>query len=334
MGVDYYDVLKVGKNASDDELKKAYRKLAMKWHPDKNPNNKASAEAKFKQISEAYEVLSDPQKRAIYDQYGEEGVRQHNAGGGRGNAGGFNDIFSQFFGGSGFRVSFGGDEEEEEKTPKGDDVVIELQATLEDLYMGQSFKMYRDKNVIKPAPGKRKCNCKNKMVTRQIGPGMYQQFTQQVCEDCPNVKYEREGTPVTVDVEKGMKDGQEITFFEEGEPIIDGEPGDLKFVIKTIPHDKFVRQGDDLHVTVRIPLVDALVGFEKQIPHLDGHMVSIGTKGVTKPGEVRKFAKEGMPLYESDKKGALFVKFEIDFPETLTEAQKDVIRSTFGSATS
>ncbi|EEF47290.1 dnaJ protein ERDJ3B [Ricinus communis] len=319
----YYDVLQVPKSASDEQIKRAYRKLALKYHPDKNPGNE-EANKRFAEINNAYEVLSDSEKRNIYDRYGEEGIKQHMAGGGRGGGMGMNiqDLFS-FFGG-------GGSMEEEEKIVKGDDVIVDLDATLEDLYMGGSLKVWREKNVIKPAPGKRRCNCRNEVYHKQIGPGMFQQMTEQVCEQCQNVKFEREGYFVTVDIEKGMQDGQEVVFYEDGEPIIDGEPGDLKFRIRTAAHDRFRREGNDLRTTVTITLVQALVGFEKTIKHLDEHLVDIGTKGITKPKEVRKFKGEGMPLHFSTKKGDLYVTFEVLFPTSLTEDQKTKIKATLG----
>ncbi|KAJ0980607.1 hypothetical protein J5N97_008862 [Dioscorea zingiberensis] len=319
----YYDVLQVSKSASEEQIKRAYRKLALKYHPDKNPGNE-EANKRFAEINNAYEVLTDREKRNIYDRYGEEGLKQHAAsGGGRGGGMNIQDIFNNFFGGG------GGMEEEEEKIPKGDDVIVELHASLEDLYMGGSLKVWREKNVIKPAPGKRRCNCRNEVYHRQIAPGMFQQMTEQVCEQCPNVKYEREGDFITVDIEKGMQDGEEVVFHEDGEPIIDGEPGDLKFRIHTAPHDRFRREGNDLHMTVTISLLQALVGFEKAIPHLDEHLVEIGTKGITKPKEVRKFKGEGMPLHYSNKKGDLYVTYEVLFPKSLTEDQKTKIKEIF-----
>lgn len=193
------------------------------------------------------------------------------------------------------------------------------------------LQVWREKNVLKPAPGKRKCNCKNKVSHRQIAHGMYQQYTQQVCQECPNVKFEREGLSINVDIEKGMRDGQEIVFYEDGEPIIDGEPGDLKFVVRTKPHNRFKREGNHLHTTVTITLLDALVGFQKDIKHLDGHQVAVGSTKITKPKEVRKFSGEGMPVFESSKKGDLFVMFEVVFPSSLTEAQKAAIKQILGS---
>ncbi|KAE8660582.1 DnaJ protein ERDJ3B [Hibiscus syriacus] len=189
---------------------------------------------------------------------------------------------------------------------------------------------------------------RNEIHHRQIGPGMFQQMTEQVCEECQNVKYEREGYIVTVDIEKGMQDGHtrccnlhhlvvvflvytrsrtEVVFYDDGEPIIDGEPGDLKFRIRTAPHDRFRREGNKLHTTVTITLVQALVGFEKAIKHLDEHLVDIGSKGITKPKEVRKVKGEGMPLHFNNKKGDLYVTFEVLFPSKLTEDQKVEIKA-------
>ncbi|KAL9673800.1 hypothetical protein QQ045_030062 [Rhodiola kirilowii] len=313
----YYEILLVQKGASDDQIKRAYRKLALKYHPDKNQGNE-EANKKFAEINNAYEVLSDSEKRSIYDRYGEEGLKKHAASGGRGGGMSMQDMFSQFFG--------GGPMEEEDKVVKGDDVVVDLEASLEDLYMGGSLKVWREKNVIKPAPGKRRCNCRNEVYHKQIGPGMFQQMTEQVCEQCPNVKYEREGDFITVDIEKGMKDGEEVVFYEEGEPIIDGEAGDLKFRVRTAPHDRFKREGNDLNTTVTITLVQALVGFEKTLKHLDEHLVDIGSKLITKPKEVRKFKGEGMPLSHSTKKGDLYVTFEVLFPTSLAEDQKTKIK--------
>lgn len=326
----FYDILQIPRSASDDQIKRAYRKLALKYHPDKNPGDE-EAKKKFQEIGNAYEVLSDGEKRKIYDRHGEEGVKQHSAQQAQGGGGGFgHDIFSQFFGGG---HPFGGQQQEEEdQTPKGDTVTVDVEATLEDLYNGRTFQIWRDKSVVKSAPGKRKCNCKARMVTRQIGPGMFQQFTQQECKECPNVRYEREAVPIDVEIEKGMKDGQEMTFYEEGEPVMDGDPGDLKLVVRTQPHKRFARDENDLHMNLTISLVDALVGFHQSVAHLDGHTVELGTKGVTRPGEVRKIKGEGMPIYDTTKKGDLFVTFTVDFPPSLTDAQKEVVRSTFGKA--
>jgi DnaJ family protein B protein 11 len=147
------------------------------------------------------------------------------------------------------------------------------------------------------------------------------------------VKLEREREPLTVHVEPGMADGHEITFFEEGEPMVDGEPGDLKFRLRTLPHAVFRRTGNDLHMNATIPLLDALVGFSRHINHLDGHPVVLASTGVTRPGDVQRVKGEGMPHAASpDKKGDLFVTFTVDFPAALTDDQKAAARALLGGA--
>mmetsp|Transcript_1923 Transcript_1923/g.2144 ORF Transcript_1923/g.2144 Transcript_1923/m.2144 type:complete len:357 (-) Transcript_1923:231-1301(-) len=328
-GKNYYAVLGVQKTATEAQIKKAYRKLALEYHPDKTGGDEAKA-AKFAEINSIYEVLSDPEKRQLYDRGGEEAVKQHAAGGGGPGAGHpFGDMFSQFFGG-GFG-GFGG-QQDEPQVPKGDTLFVDIECSLTDLYLGRTYKVARDKNVIKPAKGVRKCNCKNVMRTRQVGPGMYQQYAQQECEECPNVKLVRETDTLTVEIEKGMRDGHEIMFFEEGEPVIDGEPGDLKFRVVTVPAptEKFTRDANmvDLHFHYHISLIDALVGFSHQVEHLDGHKFVVSAKDVVVPGETHRIAGEGMPDYDrSSKKGDMYVHFTVDFPKSLTEAQKNTIKN-------
>lgn len=325
---DYYDLLSVPKHADEQLIKRAYRKLALKYHPDKvtgTEQEKAEAAKQFAEINHAYETLSDPEKRRIYDQYGEEGLRQH-AGQQQRGGGGPGNIFDFFFGG-GFG---GGQEEEDERIPKGQDVVVDLFVTLKDLYVGKEFQTVRDKPVLKPAAGTRSCKCKQKLITRQIGPGMFQQFTQNECEQCPAVKIEREKDTITVHVEPGMTDGQEVTFFEEGEPMVDGEPGDLKFKLRTLPHPVFRRSGNDLWMDRNISLVDALTGFTHVLEHLDAHKFNLSSDAVTRPGQVVKVEGEGMPVFDSSKKGDLWVTYSVDFPASLTAEQKQTVRSLFG----
>lgn len=234
-------------------------------------------------------------------------------------------MFGGGFGGFG---GFGGQQEEE--TPRGNDVFVDLHVTLKDLYVGHSFQVVRDKNVIKPAPGQRECNCRNKVVTRQIGPGMYQQFQQRECERCPNVKLAREEERLTVTVEAGMREGHEISFFEEGEPMIDGEAGDLKFLIRTQPDSRFQREGNDLRYNHTISLLDALVGFKQQIKHLDGHGVTLESSTVTQPMQIVRIQGEGMPLFEHPHQhGNLYVMYIVDFPAQLTTEQKQLAQKMF-----
>lgn len=315
---DYYRTLGLGKTATDAEIKKAYRKLALQYHPDKNPGNE-QANKKFAEINNAYEVLSSSEKRKVYDQYGEEGLKQHQQGE---DPGGAQDIFSSFFSGFGF-----GRASEEPQTPTGDDVEVELECTLEDLYLGKVMQVKRDKDVFQTGKGTRKCNCKHKVVTRQMGPGMYQQYTTEQCEQCPNVVPVREQDDLTVEVVPGMADGQDILFFEQGEHVVDGDPGGLRFVIRAKKHPLFKRRGDDLLYTAHITLREALVGFEKTIQHLDGHAVQLESASVVKPGQKVRIEGEGMPVFEQGNKfGNLYVTYVVDFPNQLSDQQKASIK--------
>merc|ERR1719383_778982 len=195
----------------------------MQYHPDRNPGDRGAAK-KFAEINEAYEVLSDRETRAIYDQHGEEGVRRHRAGAGQQQQGFPGGVQFDF---GGFSFSFGDDAAQKEV--KGDDVVVELSVTLEDLYNGQAFALHREKAVFVETSGFRQFNCQQKMVTRQLGPG--------------------------------MREGQEIRLREEGEPHPDGEAGDLRFRLRQEPHPRFRREDDDLHFDLPITLTEALVGF-------------------------------------------------------------------------
>lgn len=342
MGVDYYKILQVDKNATDDELKKAYRKLAMKWHPDKNPTNKKQAEAKFKEISEAYEVLSDSQKRAVYDQYGEEGLKGQvpppgGAGGpGPGGATYFqtgdgpnvfrfnprnaNDIFAEFFGGSspfGGMGSGGGSDMRGGQTMfssglfgndmfssfgegrpmssgprKAQSVENLLPCSLEELYKGTTKKM-KISREISDASGKT-------MPVEEI---------------------------LTINVKPGWKKGTKITFPEKGNEQPNVIAADIVFVIDEKPHTVFTRDGNDLIVTQRISLAEALSGYTASITTLDGRKLTIPINNVIHPSYEEVVPKEGMPIpKDPSKKGNLRIRFNIKFPARLTSEQKAGIK--------
>eukprot|EP01018_Ginkgo_biloba_P015762 Gb_28289 [translate_table: standard] len=342
MGVDYYNILNVGRNVSDDDLKKAYRKLAMKWHPDKNPNNKKEAEAKFKQISEAYEVLSDAQKRAIYDQYGEEGLKGQvpppGAGGGpsfydgsgpnvyRFNPRNAEDIFAEFFGesspfggmgrmgGMGTRGArfpdsmFGGFSGQESvfssfggggapaEPRKAKPVENKLPCTLEELYKGATKKM-KISRIIADISGKT-------LPVEEI---------------------------LTIKIKPGWKKGTKITFPEKGNEQPNVVPADLIFVIDEKPHELYKRDGNDLVVTQKISLAEALTGYTVNLMTLDGRNLNIPIIDVIKPGYEKVVPKEGMPITkEPGKRGNLRIKFDIKFPTRLTAEQKSVIKKLLG----
>lgn len=322
-GRDFYSILNVRKSASTHDIKKAYRKLAKELHPDKNKDD-PNASQKFQDLGAAYEVLSDPDKRKMYDRCGEECLKKD---GMMDNS----DPFASFFGDFGFH--FGG-ENNQHDTPRGANIVMNLFVTLEELYTGHFVEIMRNKPVLKPASGTRKCNCRQEMVTRNLGPGRFQMMQQTVCDECPNVKLVNEERMLEVEIEAGMKDGQETRFIAEGEPHLDGEPGDLIVVIKTTPHQRFERRGDDLYTNVTISLQDALVGFSMKIEHLDGHLVEINREKITWPGARIRKKGEGMPNYENNNlQGTLYITFDVEFPKKdLDDSQKDDIRKILDQA--
>lgn len=240
------------------------------------------------------------------------------------------DPFSSFFGDFGF-FDFGGGRgrNEERETPKGGDVIMDLWVTLEELYSGNFVEVSRHKAVYKPGKGTRKCNCRQEMVTRQLGPGRFQMMQQTVCDECQNMNLINEEKVLEIEVEPGMKDEQEQRFVAEGEPHIDGEPGDLRVRIRTHPHPIFERRGDDLYTNVTISLTDALSGFQMDIPHLDGHKVHIIRDKITWPGARMRKTGEGMPNYENNNlHGTLYITFDVDFPKgELSTEDREAIKN-------
>ncbi|XP_042587401.1 dnaJ homolog subfamily B member 11 [Cyprinus carpio] len=326
-GRDFYKILGVSRSASIKDIKKAYRKLALQLHPDRNQDD-PNAQDKFADLGAAYEVLSDEEKRKQYDTYGEEGLKE-------GHHSSHGDIFSKFFGDFGFM--FGGNRQPAGRDiPRGNDIVLDLEVTLEEVYSGNFVEVVRNKPVAKEAPGKRKCNCRQEMRTTQLGPGRFQMTQEVVCDECPNIKLVNEERTLEVEIEQGVRDEMEYPFIGEGEPHIDGEPGDLRFRIKVLKHPVFERRGDDLYTNVTISLVEALVGFEMEITHLDGHKVHIGRDKTTKPGARIWKKGEGLPNFDNNNiRGSLIVTFDVDFPkEQLDDQQKDGIRQLLKQAPS
>nr|XP_020739523.1 dnaJ homolog subfamily A member 4 isoform X2 [Odocoileus virginianus texanus] len=325
----YYDILGVKPSASPEEIKKAYRKLALKYHPDKNPDEGE----KFKLISQAYEVLSDPKKRDIYDQGGEQAIKE--GGSGSPSFSSPMDIFDMFFGGGG-RMA---------RERRGKNVVHQLSVTLEDLYNGVTKKLALQKNVIcekcEGIGGKKgsveKCPvCKGRGMQihiQQIGPGMVQQIQtvcieckgqgerinpKDRCESCNGAKVIREKKIIEVHVEKGMKDGQKILFHGEGDQEPELEPGDVIIVLDQKDHSVFQRRGHDLIMKMKIQLSEALCGFKKTIKTLDDRVLVITSKSgeVIKHGDLKCVRNEGMPIYKSPlEKGILIIQFLVIFPE-------------------
>ncbi|KAK3910637.1 DnaJ-like protein shv [Frankliniella fusca] len=322
-GRDFYSILGVQRNANLNQIKKAYRRLAKELHPDKNKDD-PDASSKFQDLGAAYEVLSDQDKREQYDRCGEECLKKE----GMMNHGG--DPFASFFGGDFF--PFGNPHDNQHETPKGANIVIDLWVTLEELYSGNFVEITRNKPVMKPAKGTRKCNCRQEVVTKSLGPGRFQMMQQTVCDECPNVKLVNEERTLEIEIEPGMVEGQETKFVAEGEPHVDGEPGDLILKIKTQTHKKFERHGDDLYTNITISLQDALIGFSTEIDHLDGHKVTVSRDKVTPPGTKIRKKGEGMPNFENNNlHGALIITFDVEFPKkVLSEEEQEEIKKLLG----
>lgn len=335
-----YDVLGLDANASDAQIKKAYRLAALKYHPDKNQSPEAAE--KFKEVSAAYEVLSDEQKRTVYDQYGMEGLS--GAGGMGGDGVSAEDLFSHFFGGMGGGMfgggGMGGGQPQGPRRSK--DIVHAIKVSLEDLYKGKVSKLALKKQVLckkcnglggKEGAVKRCGSCNGsgmKFVTRQMSP-MIQRF-QTVCTDCGGEgetinqkdkckecngrKVKQEQKILEVHIDKGMVNGQRIVFSGEGDQGPNIIPGDIIFVVDEKPHERFERRGDDLYINVKIDLLTALAGGSFAVQHLDGEWlkVDIIPGEVIAPNAVKIIDGKGMPSYRHHNYGSMVVKFEVEFP--------------------
>lgn len=334
----FYDILEVKPDATTAEIKKSYKKLALKYHPDKNNNDDGE---KFKEISQAFEVLSDPKKRDIYDQGGEQALKE-------GGGGDFNfhnpfDIFDMFFGG-------GGGMHRNRGPPRGRDTVHPLTVTLEELYKGSTRKINVTRNVICPKcdglggkPGSAKtCNVCNgagyKMKLRQIAPGVVQQShsvcpechgskevipVKDRCPTCSGNKVIRKKKTLDVEIDKGMMDNQNIRFAGEGDVEPGIEPGDIIFSLDEQPHERFQRRKMDLIYPMSITVGEALTGFRHVIKTLDDRQLIVESKPgeVIKPDDLRVISNEGMPRYRNPfEKGRLIIKFNVIFPTSLEPA--------------
>lgn len=318
-----YDTLEVSKDATKKEIRKAYMKLSRTHHPDKGGD-----EHKFKEISAAYEILSDDEKRAQYDKYGLEGVSGDDVG----SAGG-EDLFSMFFGGGGRSRRTG--------PRKGPPVNHPLKVSLEDLYNGKTVKLAVNRKIIKGTPTE--CaTCKGQgsiMEVRQVGPGMVTQM-QRHCDQCKGqgqkCQYKSERKVLEVHVEKGMGNNEKITFKGMSDEVPKMEPGDINFIIQEKEHELFKRKSADLLAVKEISLNQALCGFTWKIKHLDGRVLVVKSR----PGEIIKpemNTKEALPFVKVLKeegmpsrgnpfvKGDLYVMFRVSFPED-NELPEDVVQ--------
>ena len=358
---DYYDLLGVEKTASENDIKKAYRKLAMKYHPDKFSNasekEKKEAEEKFKEVNEAYQVLSDPDKRAKYDRFGHAAFE--NGGAGAGGFGGFSggfegfgnaeDIFSSFFGGGGGFGGFGGGRQ---RGPEpGADLRVDVTLTLEEVAKGVEKEInYRRQAKCKTCngtgaePGSNlktcdKCNGTGKIkVTQRTVFGNFQsveecdkckgkgKIPEKKCKTCNGTGLERETVKKTVKIPIGIEDGQRLRLSGMGDASTEGGPnGYLYIFIHVKEHDFFVRHGDDIICEIPITFAKAALGGEIDIPTLKGKK-SIKIPAGTQNGKVFRLKGEGINNPRGYVPGDQLVKIIIEVPTNLTDDQQELLR--------
>jgi molecular chaperone DnaJ len=358
MARDYYDILGVSKNATVEELKKAYRKLAVKYHPDKNPNNK-EAEEKFKEAAEAYSVLSDPEKRQRYDQFGHEGLKQNGFGGGgfSGQGMSMDDIFSQFgsiFGdafGGGFSSFFGGGTGQRQSSDRGADLRVNLRLSLEDIYKGvkKQIKLNRFEvcRECRGAGGSGKRTCPvchgSGEVRERVNSFFGQMISSKPCYNChgqgvvidkPCTACHGEGrvkheVTVSIEVPAGVQDGNYMTLRREGHVgVRGGERGDLIVVFKESMHPVYTRSGNDIIISCVISWPQAVLGGEIEVPTLSGK-VSFKINAGTEHGKIYRLRGKGMPYLHGNRYGDQLVQIQIETPAHTSREEKNLIKELY-----
>ncbi|AVX20006.1 MULTISPECIES: molecular chaperone DnaJ [Carboxydocella] len=347
---DYYEVLGVGRNATEEEIKKAYRKLSKKYHPDLNPGDK-SAEEKFKEINEAYEVLSDPQKRAAYDQFGHAGAQ------GFGGQGGFGD-FQGGFGGFGaeeifgdiFDMFFGGGSRKRQGPQRGSDLSAEIELTFEEAAFGttKTIEIPRTETCeichgtgAKPGTGQRTCPTCNGTGQQQIvqntpfgrfiqsrpcqtcaGQG---KIIEQPCQHCHGKGRVRKLRKITVNIPAGVDSGTRVRKAGEGEAgLRGGPPGDLYLIVRVKPHKIFRREHNDVVMKLNISFPQAALGDEVEVPTLEGKekiKISPGTQN----GTVIRLRGKGIVDVHGRGRGDQRIEIQVEVPTKLTERQKQLL---------
>lgn len=353
---DYYEILSVGKNSTTDEIKTSYRKLAMKYHPDKNPGN-AEAEEKFKELAEAYEILSDPNKRQRYDQFGHQGVN--------GGAHGFdniNDIFSQFgdifgrggsSGGSIFDEFFGGSQRgsRREQNNQGSDMKINLKLTLEEIAEGveKTIKVKKLKTCTKcegsgakSKSGYSKCShCNGTGEIRQATRSIFGQFInvsmcnycggegriiKEKCDECNGDGRVRSESTIKVTVPHGVSEGNYIPLRGQGNAgLRGGHPGDLLVFIEEEQHKDFIRNEDDIYYNLEVSIVDAIMGADVVVPTLNGK-AKLTVEPGTESGKLLRMKDKGIKHLNAHGRGDQIVRVNIHIPKKITAKEKELLK--------
>ena len=326
-----YTRLGVEPTATEAEIRKAYNTLSKKWHPDKNPDNKEEAEAKFKEITEAKEILLDNEKKELYDKVGMD-IFNNNMNNSQEN---MFPNFGNMFGG-GFPFGMGN----MQRSNQPENIVKELNVTLEQIYKEETINIqYNYKMVCNNCYGegtkngkKSTCNnCKGNgvaMIVKQVGPGMIQQSVgpcphcsgkgriindNDKCNDCKGETFTMKTKEIPFELKGGLMSGHKVHLKEQGHQLSTGKT-DLILVITQTPHKKFIRHNNDLYINVELKLYQALFGFDKMITHLDGRKIHISHASNTDFDTIRKLPNEGMKDINTNNKGHLFIKFKINLP--------------------
>jgi molecular chaperone DnaJ len=348
---DYYEILGVDKNATAEEIKKAYRKKAIQYHPDKNPGNK-EAEEMFKEAAEAYEVLSDPDKRSRYDRYGHSGVGG-SAGGGFGGGMSMDDIFSHFgdiFGGFGGFSGFGGSGRSSRRVNKGSNLRVKVSLTLAEIAKGVEKKIKVKKyvscthcNGTGAAGGTAYSTCSTCRGTGQVTRitntilGQMHQTTScptchgegtvitQSCTHCNGEGLVRQEEIVTIQIPAGVENGMQLSVSGKGNAARRGGiNGDLIILIQEEPHPELIRDGNDLIYNLLLSVPDAILGSTVEIPTVEGK-VKVKIDSGTQPGKILRLKGKGLPEINSYGQGDLLVKINVFIPKDLTKEEVKLV---------